>query len=204
MNPILINKKSGRRISGILWGFFQKKCNNGVLFSSLFFLSGFQEMLYMGCIIEMKETRRACGSCDFSFHWGHGLFSCSPPCRNFLYRFPGLGPNGERSGDFSGEASTLQNHLVTDCRLLSQSTVLLSVSPSLFHLTPFSPATRLSQPSQSGLYPSLHRPIFSSCMFFLRRPHSLSPPAMILVRPASTFVSDQNIALEDIKYLRIS
>lgn len=67
-----------------------------------------------------------------------------------VYCFPELKLNGEWSGDLSWGASTPPNHSVTDP---SHPSVYFLVF--LFHLTPFSPTTCLSKPSQLSLCPSL-------------------------------------------------
>lgn len=135
----------------------------------------------MGCIIEMKEGQNARTSCYFG---GICFLRTVSPCQNFLYSilFPGLELNGEWSGDFSGEASTPQNHLVTDPSHFSQS-ISLSFSLTVFHLTPLSPATCLSKPSQSSLYLSLHF-LLLHALSSSSSPLFPQPPALILVMPS--------------------
>jgi len=150
---------------------FKKTCNNGVLFVFLLVQAGFQELHLHWCIIEMKEGQYACMWCFcVCFQWI--VF----PRQNILYiLFPGSKLNGEWWGVLRRDPSTLQNHLVTDPLLISRS-ISLSFSVAGFHLTPPSPATCLSKPSQSSFYLSLCSSISPLTSF----------PTLILVMSSST------------------
>ncbi len=126
---------------------------------------------YMGCIIEMKAGQYARTSCYF---FGICFLRTVPPCQNFLYSvlFPGLELNGEWSGDFSGEASTRQNHLVTDPSHLSQ-----SISPSLsfiLHLSHPPPACQ-NHHNRASIFLSIS-PLACSFHFLLSPAPRLPPP----------------------------
>lgn len=87
---------------------------------------------------------------------------------------PRLDLNGECWADWSGGASTLRSHSVA---LPSNSTpVYFSVflPVTVFHLTPCSPATCLSTPSQLSFCLSSHRPI-SYSRILASPPTSLKP-----------------------------
>lgn len=93
--------------------------------------------------------------------------------------FPGLDLNGEWSGDFSGEASTLHNHLVTVPSHFPRS-ISLSFSLSLsFILHPFHlPPACQHLHNWASIFLSI-------APFLLLRPFppSSSPPITILVMP---------------------
>lgn len=99
---------------------------------------------------------------------------------NFSLLFPGLDLNGEWSGDFSGEVSTLHNHLVTVPSHFPQS-ISLSFSLSLsFILHPFHlPPACQHLHNWASIFLSI-------APFLLLRPFSpsSSPPNTILVMPS--------------------
>lgn len=102
---------------------------------------------------------------------------CFPTSKLFLYiLFPGLELNGECSGDFQWRsehsAEPFGHRSLT--LLLAYFSVFLPFA--VFHLTPLSPATCLSKPSQSSLYLFAPSPHFSSCMVF--------PPFLLSLAPS--------------------
>lgn len=99
----------------------------------------------------------------------------------FIYCF--LDSSLMESGQgISAEKRALHTTIWSQISLNSLSLFSLSFSLAVFHLTPLSPSTCPSNPSQSNLYLSLHRPISSSCVLFPLPPLPCSP-ALILVVP---------------------
>lgn len=107
--------------------FLKKTCNKGVLFASVSVLSGFQQLHGMHY---WDESRTVCLH-KLLFFW-----ICSTqtvfPRRNFFFIYCFLDWSLMESVQeiFSGEASTRQNHLVTDPSHCSWP-ISLSFSPSL-------------------------------------------------------------------------
>lgn len=158
MVTLLINKRSCGNLPGNLRD-LMLLLRYVITESCLHSCLSFQDLRsYMGCSIEIKGRQYVCRACFFFFFWISLQHKCSH-VQELSLLFPGLELNG---GDFSQEVSTPQNHLVSDPLHLSQA-ISLSFSLTVFHLTPLSPTTCLSKPSQLNLYLSL---CHVSCMLF--------------------------------------